>query len=35
VKADVDIAEVTAALQADLPVESAYPEIIEHLRTPK
>jgi len=35
VKADVDIADATAALQADPRIESAYPEIIEHLRTPK
>lgn len=35
VKADADIADVAAALQADPRVESAYPEIIEHLRSPK
>lgn len=31
----VDIADVSAALQADPRVESAYPEIIEHVRVPK
>jgi hypothetical protein len=35
VKAKVDIADVSAALQADPRVESAYPEIIEHVRAPK
>ena len=35
VKADADIADVAAALQADPRVESAYPEIIENLRSPK
>ena len=34
-KPKVDIADVSAALQADSRVESAYPEIIEHVRTPK
>ena len=34
-KAKVDIADVSAALQADPRVESAYPEIIEHVRVPK
>jgi len=34
-KARVDIAEVSAALQADPRVESAYPEIIENVRTAK
>jgi hypothetical protein len=34
-KAKVDIADVSAALQADPRVESAYPEIVEHLRVPK
>lgn len=35
VKANMDIADVTAALQADIRVETAYPEIIEHVRLPK
>jgi hypothetical protein len=35
VKAGTDIADAAAALQADPRVEDAYPEIIEHLRTPK
>ena len=35
VKANADIADVAAALQADPRVESAYPEIVEHLRSPK
>jgi hypothetical protein len=35
VKANTDIADVAAALQADPRVESAYPEIIEYVRTPK
>jgi hypothetical protein len=35
VKANADIADVAAALQADPRVESAYPEIIEHMRSPK
>ncbi|HTF13953.1 MAG TPA: hypothetical protein VK643_04740 [Burkholderiales bacterium] len=35
VRANADIADVAAALQADPRVESAYPEIIEHLRSPK
>jgi len=35
VKANADIADVAAALQADPRVESAYPEIIEHVRSPK
>lgn len=34
-KAGVDIADAAAALQADPRVESAYPEIIEHVRVPK
>jgi Open reading frame 2 N-terminal domain len=34
-KPNVDIADVTAALQADPRIESAYPEIIEHVREPK
>ena len=34
-KAGVDLADVSAALQADPRVESAYPEIIEHVRVPK
>jgi hypothetical protein len=34
-KAKVDLAEVSAALQADPRVESAFPEIIEHVRVPK
>ncbi len=35
VKANTDIADVAAALQADPRVENAYPEIIEYVRTPK
>ena len=35
VKVNADIADATAALQADSRVESVYPEIIEHLRAPK
>ena len=35
VTSKVDIADVSAALQADPRVESAYPEIIEHVRVPK
>jgi hypothetical protein len=35
VKPDADIADVSAALQADPRVESAYPEIIERVRVPK
>jgi len=35
VKANMDIADVAAALQVDPRVESAYPEIIEYVRTPK
>jgi hypothetical protein len=35
VKANTDIADVAAALQADPRVESAYPEIMEYVRTPK
>lgn len=35
VKANTDIADAAAALQADPRVESAYPEIIEYVRTPK
>jgi len=34
-KPGVDIADVSAALQADPRVASAYPEIIEHVRVPK
>jgi hypothetical protein len=34
-KANVDIADVSAALQADPRVESAYPEIVERVRVPK
>jgi len=34
-KSGADIADVTAALQSDPGIESAYPEIIEHVRTPK
>lgn len=34
-KPNVDLADVSAALQADPRVESAYPEIIEHVRVPK
>jgi len=34
-KAGVDIADVSAALQADPRVLSAYPEIVEHVRVPK
>jgi hypothetical protein len=35
VKANTDIADVAAALQADPRVETAYPEIIEHVRLPR
>lgn len=35
VKANVDIADVAAALQADPRVESAYPEIFEHVAVPQ
>jgi uncharacterized protein len=35
VKANTDIADVAAALQADPRIESAYPEIIEYVRLPK
>src|SRR6266700_5883435 len=35
VKANADIADVAAALQADARIESAYPEIIESVRVPK
>lgn len=35
VKSNIDIADVAAALQADTRVETAYPEIIEHVRLPK
>jgi len=35
VKANMDIADVAAVLQADIRVETAYPEIIEHVRLPK
>jgi uncharacterized protein len=34
-KPGVDLADVSAALQADPRIESAYPEIIEHVRVPK
>jgi len=34
-KANADIADLAAALQADSRVENAYPEIIEHVRRPK
>ena len=34
-KPGTDIADALAALQADARIESAYPEIIEYLRTPK
>jgi hypothetical protein len=34
-KANADIADVAAALQADPRVENAYPEIIEYVRLPK
>lgn len=34
-KANADIADLAAALQADPRVENAYPEIIEHVRRPK
>ena len=34
-KAGTDIADAAAALQADPRVETAYPEIIEYVRTPK
>jgi hypothetical protein len=34
-KAGVDLADVSAAVQADPRVEGAYPEIIEHVRVPK
>ena len=34
-KAGVDLADVSAALQADPRIESAYPEIVEHVRVPK
>jgi hypothetical protein len=35
VKAGADIADAAAAVQADPRVESAYPEIIEYVRTPR
>jgi hypothetical protein len=35
VKPGADIADASAALQADARVELAYPEIIEHVRVPK
>jgi len=35
VKSNMDIADAAAALQADPRVESAYPEILEHVRLPK
>jgi hypothetical protein len=34
-KAGADLADVSASLQADPRVESAYPEIVEHVRVPK
>ena len=34
-KANVDIADISAALQGDPRVESAYPEIVERVRVPK
>jgi len=34
VKANMDIADVAAGLQADPRVESAYPEIVEHVHVP-
>lgn len=34
VKANVDIADVAAGLQADPRVENAYPEIVEHVHVP-
>lgn len=34
-KTGVDLADVSAAVQADPRVESAYPEIVEHVRVPK
>ena len=34
-KAGTDIADALAALQADARIESAYPEIIEYVRSPK
>ncbi|HZF19426.1 MAG TPA: hypothetical protein VE008_06940 [Burkholderiales bacterium] len=34
-KAGTDIADAAAALQSDARIESAYPEIIEYVRTPK
>jgi hypothetical protein len=34
-KPGIDLADVSAALQADPRIESAYPEIIEHVRVPK
>jgi len=35
VKANVDIVDLVAVLRADPRIESAYPEIIEHVRVPK
>lgn len=35
VKANADVADIAAALQIDPQIESAYPEIIEHVRVPK
>lgn len=35
VKANMDIADLAARLQSDPRIENAYPEIIEHVRTPK
>ncbi len=34
-KANADLADLAAALQADSRVETAYPEIIEHVRRPR
>jgi hypothetical protein len=34
-KAGTDIADASAALQADARIEIAYPEVIEHVRVPK
>lgn len=34
-KTGADVADAAAALQADARIESAYPEIIEYVRTPK
>jgi hypothetical protein len=35
VKTGADIADVSASVQADPRVESAYPEIVEHVRVPR